>query len=56
MFQASLLTLADGLTLPGPPSQAAALTAAESTWLAAAAPVPAFARAQHLHLSSAHQS
>ena len=50
MFQASLLTLADGLTLTGPPSQAAVLTAAESTWLAAAAPVPVVARGSALAL------
>lgn len=55
MFQTSFLTLAVVLTMSGPPIRAAALTAAESTWLAAAAPVLAFARAQHLHLSSAHK-
>jgi hypothetical protein len=53
MFPASF-TLAVVLTLSGPPSQAPALTAAASTWLAAALPVLAFARAQPLHLPSAH--
>jgi hypothetical protein len=55
MFQASFLMLAVVLTLSSPPSQAAALTAAESTWPATAAPMLAFARAQQLHLSSAHK-
>lgn len=49
MFPESSLTLALVLPISGPPSQAAALTAAESTWLAAAAPLLA------LRLSSAHK-
>jgi hypothetical protein len=55
MFQASFLTLAVVLTPSSPLSRAASLTAAESTWSAAAAPVLAFARAQQLHLCSAHE-
>ncbi len=57
MFQASFLSLAVVLTLSSPPSQAAALPTAESTWPAAVAAVPwlAFARAQQLHLSCAHK-
>jgi hypothetical protein len=55
MFQASFLTLAVVLNLSSPLSRAAALTAAESTWSAAGAPMLAFARAQQLHLSSAHE-
>ena len=51
MFQGLLLTLAAVLTLSSPPGQAAALTATESAWLTAAAPVLAFARAQRLPLS-----
>ena len=51
MLQGLLRTLAAVLAMSGPPSQAAALTATESTWLAAAAPVLAFARAQRLPLS-----
>ena len=51
MFQGLLRTLAAVLTMFGPTSQAAALTATESAWLAAAAPVLAFARAQRLPLS-----
>jgi len=51
MFQGLLCTLVAVLTMLGPPSQAAALTATESAWLAAAAPVLAFARAQRLPLS-----
>ena len=51
MFQGLFFTLAAVLTLSGPPSHAAALTATESTWLAAAAPVLAFSRAQRLPLS-----
>ena len=51
MFQGLIRTLAAVLTLFGPTSQAAALTATESSWLAAAAPVLAFARAQQLPLS-----
>jgi hypothetical protein len=44
------------LNVAGPPSRAAALTAAYSTWLAADSPVPAFGRAPPLHLSSAHKA
>ena len=55
MFQASFLTLVVVLTMSCPPSQAAAPTASESTWLAAAAPAQAFAQAQRLHFSSAHK-
>ena len=50
LFQASFLTLATVLTRSDPPSQAAALIAVESQ--GAAAPAPAFARAQRLPLSS----
>ena len=46
MFPTLFLALAAVLTLSTPPSQAAELTAAESTWLAAAVPVLALARAQ----------
>ena len=51
MFQGLLRTLAAALTMFGPSSPAAALTATESTWLAAAAPVLAFAEAQRLPLA-----
>ena len=51
MRQGLFFTLAAVLALSGTPSHAAVLTATESTWLAAAAPVLAFARAQQLPLS-----
>lgn len=51
MFQSFLLTLAAVVAMSGPASRAAALTATESAWLAAAAPVLAFAKAQKLPLS-----
>ena len=49
MFQSSFRSFAVVLTMSGPTSQTAALDAAESTWLAAAAPLLA------LRLSSAHK-
>lgn len=50
MLQELLRLLAAALTMFGPPSQPTALTATESTWLAAAAPVLDFAEAQRLPL------
>jgi len=55
MLQASFLTPAAVPNMSGPFSQAAAPSANESTWLGVAPPVPAFARANQLPLSSARK-
>jgi hypothetical protein len=51
MLKRLLAVLAAGLAFAGTVTQAAGLTAAELTWLEAAKPVLAFARAQQLPLS-----